>query len=53
MTVVTELELPYFDHTDATLRGDRYRDAMNGLHGHDGWLAQCPFGFMVLDREAA
>ena len=25
---------------------------MAALHGHDGWLASCPFGFMVLDREA-
>ncbi len=53
MTVVTELELPYFDHTNATLRGERYREAMKALRGHDGWLAQCPFGFMVLDRESA
>jgi cytochrome P450 len=53
MPVVSELELPYFDHTDPTLGGERYRAAMAGLHGRDGWLAQCPFGFMVLDREAS
>ena len=53
MAVVSELELPYFDHTDPTLGGERYRAAMAGLHGFDGWLAQCPFGFMVLDREAS
>ena len=52
MAVVSELELPFFDHTDPTLRGERYREAMAALEGHDGWLAQCPFGFMVLDREA-
>ena len=53
MAVVSELELPLFDHTDPTLGGERYRAAMAALHGYDGWLAQCPFGFMVLDREAA
>jgi cytochrome P450 len=53
MPAVSELELPFFDHTDPTLGGERYREAMAGLHGYDGWLAQCPFGFMVLDREAA
>jgi cytochrome P450 len=53
MTLVTELELPTFDHTDAALRGDRYRTAMAGVSGYDGWLAAGPFGFIVLDREAA
>ncbi len=53
MAVVSELELPFFDHTDPTLGGARYREAMAALHGYDGWLAQCPFGFMVLDREAS
>ncbi len=52
MTLVSELQLPFFDHTDATLGGERYRQAMAALHGYQGWLASCPFGFMVLDREA-
>jgi cytochrome P450 len=52
VTVATELELANFDHTDPTLRGERYREAMAGIRGHDGWLAACPFGFMVLDRES-
>ena len=52
MPLAAELELPSFDHTDPTLRGERYRVAMAGLHGHDGWLAASPFGFIVLDREA-
>jgi cytochrome P450 len=47
-----ELELPLFDHTDASLRGERYRAAMAALRGYDGWLARCPFGFLVLDRAA-
>jgi len=52
MTLATELELPSIDYTDPALRGERYNDAMAALHGHDGWLAQGPFGFIVLDREA-
>ncbi len=53
MPTATELELPHFDHTDPTLRGERYREAMAGLRGHDGWLAACPFGYIVLAREPA
>jgi cytochrome P450 len=53
MPLAAELELPHFDHTDPALRGDRYREAMAALHGHDGWLAACPFGFIVLERESA
>ena len=52
MTLAAELELPSFDHTDAELRGDRYRAAMAAIEGHDGWLAASPFGYIVLDREA-
>jgi cytochrome P450 len=50
--LVSELELPSFDHTDADLRGDGYREAMAQLRGYDGWLAANPFGFTVLDRES-
>src|SRR5919204_6750310 len=50
--LASELELPTFDNTDPSLRGGMYRDAMNGLEGHEGWLAAGPFGFIVLDREA-
>ena len=49
--LVTELELPAFDHTDLTLRGERFHEVMAELRSH-GWLAQQPFGYMVLDREA-
>src|ERR1700683_3365547 len=52
MRLATELELPVFDHTDATLRAERYREAMSAVRGHDGWLAANPFGFTVLDRES-
>jgi cytochrome P450 len=53
VTLAIELELPQLDHTDPLLRGDGYRTAMAELRGHDGWLAKNPFGFTVLDREAA
>ena len=53
MPLATELELEQFDHTDVALRGARYREAMAALRGHDGWLAACPFGFLVLERESA
>jgi cytochrome P450 len=49
--LAAELELPSFDHTDASLRGARYREAMAEVRSHDGWLAASPFGFIVLDRE--
>ena len=53
MPLVSDLELPQLDHTDPELRGERYRAAMDALQGHDGWLAANPFGFTVLEREAA
>ena len=53
MPLAAELELEQFDHTDPTLRGERYRQAMSAIQAHDGWLAACPFGFLVLERESA
>src|SRR5437868_5974621 len=52
MALATDLDLPRLDHTDPSLRGRRYRDAMETLEGYDGWLAARPFGFIVLDRHA-
>ncbi len=52
MPLATDLDLPHFDHTDPSLRGGRYREAMETLQGYDGWLAASPFGFIVLDRES-
>ena len=49
--LVSELELPAFDHTDPSLRGERFHEAMAELRAN-GWLARHPFGYMVLDREA-
>jgi cytochrome P450 len=53
MPLATELQLEQFDHTDASLRGERYRRAMRAIEAHEGWLAACPFGFLVLERESA
>ena len=57
MALVSELELPEFDYTEASLRGERFHAAMEALRNPvgatgAGWLARGPFGFMVLDREA-
>jgi cytochrome P450 len=52
MTLVSDLELPAFDYTDASLRGERFHVAMDELRA-EGWLAQGPFGYIVLDRDAA
>jgi cytochrome P450 len=51
MALVSELELPTFDYTDAAMRGERFHEAMAEVRSH-GWLAQAPFGYMTLDREA-
>jgi len=52
MALVTDLELPAFDYTDPSMRGERFHAAMRELRGR-GWLAQGPYGYMVLDRESA
>jgi cytochrome P450 len=52
MPLVTELELPEFDYTDPAVRGERFHADMEQLRAQ-GWLAQGPFGYIVLDREAA
>jgi cytochrome P450 len=51
MKAVTELDLPTFDHTDEAMRGERFHAAMAEVREH-GWLAQAPYGYMTLDREA-
>jgi cytochrome P450 len=51
MALVSELELPTFDHTDPQMRGERFHAAMAEVRAQ-GWLANAPFGYMTLDREA-
>jgi cytochrome P450 len=52
MTLVTDLELPELDYFASDLKGARFHEAMNELSRGD-WLATSPFGYFVLDREAA
>jgi cytochrome P450 len=52
MALVSDLELPAFDSTGPSLRGDRFHEVMREL-GSQGWLARDPFGYVVLDRESA
>ncbi len=57
MALVSELELPAFDHTDGSLRGETFHDAMRDLReqaatGAHPWLARNPYGYMTLDRES-
>ena len=52
MALVTDLDLPVFDHTDPSLRGERFHQAMAEVRS-EGWLAAGPFGYLVLDRESA
>jgi cytochrome P450 len=52
MTLVSELELPGFDYTDPSLRGERFHATMRELRSARGWLASGPYGYIVLDREA-
>ncbi len=52
MTLVSELELPGFDYTDPSLRGERFHARMRELRSARGWLASGPYGYIVLDREA-
>src|SRR5271155_4105430 len=52
MALVGELELPIFDHTDPSLRGERFHQKMAEVRA-EGWLAEGPFGYVVLDRESS
>ncbi|HEX3391390.1 MAG TPA: cytochrome P450 [Solirubrobacteraceae bacterium] len=51
MALVGELELQSFDYTDPELKGERFHAALREL-ATQGWLAQGPYGYVVLDREA-
>jgi cytochrome P450 len=52
MPLLSELDLPAFDYTDESLRGESFHAAMAEVRSQ-GWLAQGPFGCIVLDRESA
>jgi cytochrome P450 len=52
MALVSDLDLPTFDYTDAELHGPRFHAAMAELRAQ-GWLAATPLGYVVLERDAA
>src|ERR1700694_2505888 len=52
MALVSDLELPAFDYTDASMRGDRFHRAMEEVRAR-GWLAEGPYGYIALDRESS
>jgi cytochrome P450 len=53
MPLASELDLPFLDTADESLRGAAFHAAMSELRSL-GWLARGPFdGFIVLDRESA
>lgn len=52
MPLVTELDLPAFDYTDPSLRGERFHRVTGELHAQS-WLASSPLAYFVLEREAA
>jgi cytochrome P450 len=52
MALVSELELPAFDYTDESMRGERFHLAMDELR-EQSWLAEGPYGYIALDRESA
>jgi cytochrome P450 len=52
MTLVSQLELPTFDYTDESLRGERFHREMEALRAK-GWLAEGPYGYIALDRDSA
>ena len=52
MRRVDEIEgLPSLDYTDPELRGERFDSVMSDLRAQ-GWLAQGPYGYVILDHQA-
>jgi hypothetical protein len=52
MPLVTELDLPTFDYTDASITGPRFHEVMEALRERS-WIARAePAGWLVLDHEA-
>jgi cytochrome P450 len=51
MTIVTELDLPAFDYSAPDLTGEAYHRRLAEVR-EQGWLAQGPLSYIVLDREA-
>ena len=50
MVLVSELDLPSYDHIDASVTGARFHEALGEL-ASQGWLARGEMGYAVLDHE--
>jgi cytochrome P450 len=50
-STLSDLELPSIDITDPGLRAGSFHEAMARAR-EGGWLAQGPYGYVVLDRES-
>jgi cytochrome P450 len=51
MTLVGEVDLPEFDHSDPDLFGESYHRRLAALR-EESWLARSPIALLVLDRAA-
>ena len=52
MPALTDLDVPGFDYTDASITGPRFHEVMEGLRERS-WIARAePAGWLVLDHEA-
>jgi cytochrome P450 len=49
--LLTELDLPTYDHIDPTVNGDAFHTALGEL-ARETWVAKGAMGFAVFDREA-
>jgi cytochrome P450 len=50
MSVVSELDLPVFDHTAPGFAADQYHEQLAELR-QLGWLARSPLAYIILERE--
>ena len=51
MVLVSELDLPSYDHIEPTVTGARFHEALGELAAQS-WIARGPMGYAVLDHEA-
>jgi cytochrome P450 len=49
--LLTELDLPSYDHIDPSVTGDAFHDALGAL-ARETWVARGTMGYAVLEREA-
>jgi len=49
--LLTELDLPTYDHIDVTVTGEAFHQALDAL-AQETWIARGAMGYAVLEREA-